>query len=81
MGTVVQGFADLQDRLLEVRRSIGLPEVGATRSSSAVAVSPASVIAPIHSVPDRSGPRRNVGDLVLLGVAWSSFAALVLLAL
>ena len=78
MGQVVQGFADLEDRLLETRRSIGLPSEGTVRVPSALA--PASAIAATPSVPDRSGPRRNVGDLVLLGVAWSGFLVLVVLA-
>ena len=79
MGPVAQGFADLEERLLETRRSIGLPSEGTVRAPSALAPAPATATTP--SVPDRSGPRRHVGDLVLLGVAWGGFLVLVLLAL
>lgn len=76
MDTAVQGFAAIEDRLEEVRVSLGLPP----RSDGASA-------APVE--PSRRARRRvvtisrrvRVGDLVLLGAAWTGLLGLVVLAI
>ena len=80
MGPAAHGFAVLEDRLQETRRTIGLMAADSTPAPSQ------DVVAAPPALPTRSATtgdvrRKPVGSLVVLGAGWIGLVALVALAL